>query len=406
MVLLLAACAPNDPERPEPLSVATDALPSPPSPPSEPLGTSGPQWQWTVLARVSDLYPASAISDWDGDGRGDLLLEDGTISAVPTADVTADDLHLGAPEHTPDWYVWWFAADLDGDGRSELLTFESLGTLLEVSVYGPTGADPPLWTGRFADYWDGQTTDHGVVPDVTGDGVDDLELNTGYADSDLDAQMRFLVEDDGEWSLVEASRTVGPYANVMGLPDLDGDGVRDLAIINGGADIVAGGSWPPPGDRVIASLSGDADWFDDPWFESTKAWGGDFDGDGVTDVAIEHNYPGELFVIPGPIRSGHIPDLAVARYTGDILLVRDIDGDGIEDVVSYDGAGGHLTLAMGPIGPDQRLATLPVDDGLQQPIWVDDQTGDGVPELSFVYTAARGRPDAGLVVYSFEPIAR
>jgi hypothetical protein len=168
-----------------------------------------------------------------------------------------------------------------------------------------------------------------------------------------------------DMSLSDAdSLLVGPwYSDYAGsdvdvLADQDGDGVSDLVVasyqhpyayvVNGPAP--AGTSLLEDADAVLAS---------DVNIDQDQVTGGDFDGDGFTDVVVGYtDYSGEVKdwagvnVVRGPLAgavmmasSGEDFRTSTNYALGHSVTTADVDGDGLDDLwagaVGYSGHGAY-----------------------------------------------------------------
>ncbi len=269
--------------------------------------------------------------------------------------------------------------DVDLDGQTELLVgapFAGPGGAVLVVRGGLSGVLEPE-EGSWSLLSEHRGADAGadlVVGDLTGDGVLDVaigadHLSTYYAS----VGAVYVVEGPigSDMSLSDAdSLLVGPwYSDYAGsdvdvLADQDGDGVSDLVVasyqhpyayvVNGPAP--AGTSQLEDADAVLADS--------DVLIHHDQVTGGDFDGDGFTDVVVGFNdYNGEvkdwatgINVVRGPLAgavmmpaSGEVLRTPTYSGLGRSVTTADVDGDGLDDLwagaVEYSGPGGAYTGA-------------------------------------------------------------
>ena len=261
-------------------------------------------------------YPATSVPDVDGDGRGDVLIGaadhlGGDIEfgrAYLFSGATGDLLRRFEP---PDLslnndsfgYTAAGISDIDGDGRGDVLVGTSFVEFQPKYVYlfsGATGTllhtltDPGGGNSLFSFFGlDG-------VPDVDGDGLDDLLIPDYTADEAAGAAYIFSSA-DGTLLHTLVSPSPQNYSifggTAAGLPDLDGDGRGDVFVgalaedgelqEEGRAYIYSGAS-----GTLLHTLSSPT-----PevmgWFGRSGTALPDIDGDAVPDLAIGAWYENE-----------------------------------------------------------------------------------------------------------------
>lgn len=236
------------------------------------------------------------------------------------------------------------AADLDGDGRPELI----------VSMLGQaTGYPPRLGQGRVVIYTRGATLDdwtardlvpevrfpnRPLVTDVDGDGDLDIVVPSGFLLCPLFGlgdcgALRWYEHDGSDWrahTIVENSALF--YHGVV-LADLDRDGRKDLVTV--GESRVMGA--PDRAETHLHRGSDDGDRFAktpvvlSPGLGSFPAVA-DLDGDGDLDIAsAEYFVPGESFAWLEQQRDGSFLRHVIDNSSGpsiQLTLVDDLFGDG------------------------------------------------------------------------------
>jgi len=171
--------------------------------------------------------------------------------------------------------------------------------------------------------------------DYDGDGIPDLAVYSFDEDAAV-GRFEILRSTDGETLTVE----LGGPGDVPISGDFDGDGITDVAIFQPQFDLTGDGN-PDAGQwTIIESSSGDR--VETPFGAPgnlDRPAPGDFDGDGITDIATfrpnSDLLPGaaEWFILrssEGPLR------VAFGAANGvDLPAVADFDGDGLDDIATF-----------------------------------------------------------------------
>jgi hypothetical protein len=292
-----------------------------------------------------------AQADLDGDGLGELVGVDAQRVRL---------IEAAAPGAFPSAAVWqqqdtWGGevADLDGDGRPELLLRSARAPLFQ--VFEGRGDNDLRETALLANPTGGgnELGDRQLAADLDGDGLG--ELLAGDADGDL-----FIYEALGDDAYRQTWKEEGrqPAADarlVGGGADLDGDGQVEFAVGRLHQDL-----YDPRQVRWLVEVyqaRGD-NAFSREWQVEAlggKAGGngiatGDWDGDGQVELALA--LPPHLYVIGasgtdqyGPVWQGPAGD-AHRPASGDL------DGDGLAELLFNTGAGiGIFARRRGPMPP-------------------------------------------------------
>lgn len=320
------------------------------------------------------------LADLNGDGHPDV--------ALPLADGVGTPGHVGVFLHVAaagkgyaprvdyatgsDPYTI-MAADLDGDGRPELVTSSFHDN--SVTVLLNSAAAP----GTFTVAQTLSATNAGTVlaADLSGDGRPDLLI---AADT-----LRLALQNPGTPGsfaapvTLYASRT-GFAFGALAVADLNGDVVPDVVAADDNgvqALFLAPGAATP----TVASAV--------PIYTNTRVGGSpavaiaDIDGDGHNDVVITDQDAAVVIVLlqNAAALGQFLPArrFAVPSATGASVVVADLDGDGHPDIVT--GGGTVAVLLQDGAHPGNFLAASGYPASSSYVVAVADIDGDGHPDI-------------------------
>lgn len=398
---------------------------------------------------------AMAIGDIDGDGQGDVAYSQGadTTSAEGLGFV---QVHLGGTLNTLNTsasatYTIWagegtedapvntvqFIHDIDGDGSPELALAASLagpsGTALggQVGIFTLDQLDQALTDGTDLELMDADRTISGFtdfggigdtlasIPDINGDGLNELMLNGSEPGGVLVflggslAGSGFYSDDDDDLRWTTSEPLSG---GLVGTGDLTGDGLDDVGIGHPGHDEGRGIVYIMAGDAVPVDADLDADaWATIQGDSSGDRAGasvasGDFNGDGGPDLAVgapnDNSQTGTVAVVSGADLVAGSQSLGTTDFVtyagvdylgqaGDTLLAADFNADGSDDLLvgapgSADGipmAGSLFMVLSGNSGnrslaqADVRIRGNTSGDAFGTQVVVGDLNGDGAPDI-------------------------
>jgi hypothetical protein len=200
-----------------------------------------------TYSNVGGEMTSIATGDFDGDGHLDIALPpnaimlnqgDGTFGdpvALPNVPSSVSGVDSGSYEG---WVVPWVVGDFNGDGLTDIATSATTtANVDELIVFFSTGGGA---FGQPTTYAVSAAPQHMVVGDFNGDGHPDIAIQyqgQGSTDGDVNAPLPIgllLNRGDGSFGS-ETSYTMGPNPCWIAAADFNGDGVSDLAVVNGGS---------------------------------------------------------------------------------------------------------------------------------------------------------------------------
>lgn len=298
---------------------------------------------------VEDVVPDSGDDSATDSSEDSAAPRDTALPAwAPTADAPFVVESCGFAVGDGDPVV---VPDLDGDGVDDVLIATEEPAVAGVWRVGSLDAAVPFWESPVR--WDvlplGGSRGLRVWPDLDGDGLEELVAFTG-------ADEAFVLRPDGGLSDV-LSDVPG---ELLAWHDVDGDGVDEhLALFaeDGELRVVTAGGVDPAGWTVHASLP-----VDGLGTYAARARD-DHDGDGVADVYVDAAGGGLL--LSSAAIDGGVGDAVLATFGGAGVPVPlgDVDGGGVEDVAFTQGPGaaGPVALFRGesPADPVYVPSALP-----------------------------------------------
>ncbi|MBA3936007.1 MAG: S8 family serine peptidase [Planctomycetes bacterium] len=363
-----------------------------------PDGANLPGWP---LKTVGAAYPT--VGDVDGDGHPDIAFGTFATSGPPWGVVDRTGAFLpGWPKANANYTAVSPAlADLDGDGRCEIVTTNND---LYVSVLRGDGTSMPGWPQRLIS---GQAaTGHSVV-DLDGDGIPEIVV--------IDAGSTAGVYIDA-WRLDGSPapgfphlyQTANSGTSRFALGDIDHDGKVDI-VFNGGSRgfvyAINGDGMVKPGWPVTITDGG-------TFPECSAPALADLFGDGKLEIIIAYydSFTSNLHVMAWRPDGTAVPGWPVIMPEGFFLgafspAVGDIDGDGQPDIVmgrmldesgnsllaAYD-AGGHML----PGWPKTKQL------GSGTPLAIADIDGDGRNELVVLSSLWSGHNMLAPLLYAWD----
>jgi hypothetical protein len=333
-----------------------------------------------------------AVGDFNRDGHPDLAVANGGGDPIPVGTVSillgkGNGAFQAAQSYVVGSYPFSVAVgDFNGDGIPDL-AIASQGTVVNtgtVSVLLGNGDG----TFRLAGTFDAGSGPNSIaVADFNGDGRQDIVTTNFYESvvrgvvNIIESDVRvFLGNGDGTFQAAEVFTVgLGPVSVAVG--DFDGDGILDLALANGGGYL-------QPGSTVSILLGNGDGTFKDahnydagpsPRFVAV----GDFNRDGIADLVVANISSNSVSVLLG---NGDGTFAAPQSYAvgsnPDSVAVGDFNGDGILDLAVANGGSATVSILLGNGDGTFKDAQSYAVDSSPQSVAIGDFNRDGVPDLA------------------------
>ena len=217
-----------------------------------------------------------------------------------------------------------------------------------------------------------------AVGDFNGDGIADIVV-ANYGNLTGGESLTILLgHGDGTFTAEPVSPATGtaPYVVVVG--DFNGDGIPDLAVANSYSDtltILLG-----KGDGTFTTAASPA-----TGYTPTSIAVGDFNGDGNADLAVSNSYSNTISILLGDGHGNFTP--AASPVTGSypyFVATGDFNGDGIPDLAVANSHDDTLTILLGKGDGTFTTAASPSTGSFPASIAVGDFNGDGNADLAIV----------------------
>lgn len=289
--------------------------------------------------------PANIVAaDIDGDGRPDLIVTDNLVDSVSVFRNTTKQgqfsLAARADFPTGSFPYGVAVADIDGDGKPDLIAVDNSAN--SISILRNTSSPGSVSFAPKADFPVGQNPSEVAVGDFNDDGKIDIAV-TCWSGNVVSVLRNESTAGTISFAPAENIPTkMSPSGIAIG--DIDGDGKVDLVVANSNASSVSiFRNLSTPDSIVFAAdtdLSGQA---------NAKAVAlGDLDGDGKNDLVVANMGSNSLSVFLNKSTSGSIafePPVSLTTGTSPAAVsIGDIDADGKPDIVAVNNSDSTLSV--------------------------------------------------------------
>jgi sugar lactone lactonase YvrE len=369
--------------------------------------TAEPGWLISQLPVANSYMIAEVTGDFNGDGKPDLALlwgtgsngpysitiffgnGDGTFTTGPTTSLTGIN-----PDGSPSMIV----GDFNGDGKLDLAFFNFSYS----SKYGNTVETVTTYLGNgdgtfnisasnlvFSQGFEVGVGEFGsiVTADFNGDGKLDIAIvgkNNSFGGVAI-----LLGNGDGTFQPASSTLLANQYFALIASGDFNGDGIQDLVATKYGEEIPTATIFLGNGDGTFTAQT-------TPLTVDSKSGGnvnsfvvGDFNGDGVLDLAFLNSYGVHIFLGKGDGTFNQASDSPIsvpnALYS---LTAGDFSHDGKLDMVGINSLDDLIVLLEG--AGDGTFTVTPTTPAVSQAasysfaLVAADFNGDGVPDLALL----------------------
>ncbi len=325
---------------------------------------------------VGNMPVAVAVGDFNGDGIADIVVSNETDNTVSILLGNGDGgfMPAGSPVAVGTEPFGVAVGDFNADGHADLAVANTGSNTVSILLGNGGGgftSSPPVAVGTDPFFV--------AVGDFNGDGIADLAV-TNFSSNNVS-----ILLGDGTGGFAQAPGSpvaagTRPYEVAIG--DFNADGIADLAVTNqptGNVSILLGdghgGFTQAPGSPVAAGS------FPGPVVVQ------DFNGDGHADLAVVNITSDDVSILlgngDGTFAQASGSPVALGIEPNDVAA-GDFNGDGIVDLAVPDFESNTVTILLGDGHggfPQDTASTVAVGNG-PYAVAVGDFNGDGIPDLA------------------------
>ena len=293
-----------------------------------------------------NIFPSRTIngdfnfSDFNNDGVVDFVGVNSSYQEMGIAISQDNGSYQTTVKQISEGYSSQFMelGDFNGDRITDIVAISSTNNQNEISVL--LGQGDGEFNSSITSQVTAQITDI-VTGDFNGDGITDLAISNGKSNNSIPGEVLILEgQTDGSFkNPIKYEVGISPQDIIAA--DFDGDGIQDLATANNrGGDVSlllgkADGTFGNVQNVAVANPPGGISFLDR---SSLKA--GDFNGDGIADLAVEVRNPDNRFINKGinillGDGNGNFQQV-VSENSPNLLEVADFNNDGLSDVILSD----------------------------------------------------------------------
>jgi hypothetical protein len=375
-----------------------------------PAGESHVSFTLTAVPSVGDQPEAVAIGDFNGDGKPDLVLTnpgDGgsTVSILLNTTVpgaTSASFTLAASPGVGYEPFAVAVGDFNGDGKPDLATANSGDGNVSVLINTTPAPTTAVSFAAAATSTVGSSPSSEVIGDFNGDGLPDFAF-VNQGDNTVSVMFNSTVPGAATSSFTSAGVfDAGSNPTTVLAADFNGDGKLDLAMVDNESNTVvilfntttpgaAIASFTPSAVGVTGLTVVTDEGTDTSYIQNGAV--GDFNGDGLPDIALDAGNLIVLFnhVVPGSTTANFTQSNVSSGTYLNYLSAHDVNGDGRPDLVATSGSRIAVLLNTTVLGSDTAgftIGTFATSTGKNSladgnSIAFADFNGDGKPDIAF-----------------------
>lgn len=343
-------------------------------------GTTGRVFLNSTNTDLGSEPSSVAVGDFNGDGIPDLAVANSNTVSILLGQGNGTFIEaVNSPVPTDFGAGSVAVADFNGDGKLDLAVATDGSTSNNVNY-----VDILLGNGD-GTFTQAPSNTVGFAPysvavgDFNGDGLPDLAVANYLSNSVT------ILLGNGNGTFMQATNspvTVGAFPDCVVAGDFNGDGILDLAIAN-------------YGDATLTILLGNGNGtFTQAANSPVMVYGsissisvGDFNGDGKPDLALANVSNANVIILlgngNGTFSQGPNSPVPVGLHPNSVA-VGDFNGDGIADLAVANSGGDTVTILLGNgSGAFSQASNSPVAVGsMPNSIATGDFNGDGNPDLA------------------------